>query len=104
MPQEFKYALEQALKARFMTRVFSACRNFYSIPRALPWATIEATPSALTRYKPPPNLFDARLELPKMRAGPVNLSAARAEPEIVIIDFCERLQSIDYGALIDWSQ
>ena len=59
-----KYAFEQALKARFnnvgrrnqaqrprraarLTRAFSACRDFYFIPAALPQAKIEAAPSAL---------------------------------------------------------
>jgi hypothetical protein len=59
-----KYAFEQALKARLnnvgrrnqaqrprraarLTRAFSACRDFYFIPAALPQAKIEAAPSAL---------------------------------------------------------
>src|SRR5947207_3806073 len=59
-----KYAFEQALKTRLnnvgrrnqaqrprraarLTRAFSACRDFYFIPAALPQAKIEAAPSAL---------------------------------------------------------
>ena len=59
-----EYAFEQALKARLnnvgrrnqaqrprraarLPRAFSACRDFYFIPAALPQAKIEAAPSAL---------------------------------------------------------
>lgn len=36
-----------------------------------------------------------------MRPGPVNLTAARAAPEVVVINFRERLEFFDDGALFD---
>ena len=58
----------------------------------------------LFRSKASANFFDTPLKFSEMGAGPIDLSAAGAAAEIVIVDFCERFQSLYHGVLLDFLQ
>src|SRR5882724_13665288 len=45
---------------------------------------------------PGANFFDSSLEFRKVRPRPVDLFAVRTAPELVVIDFRERLEFADY--------
>ena len=48
---------------------------------------------------PGANFFDSLLQFGKMRARPVDLFAVRTAAELVVIDFGERLEFVDYVGL-----
>ena len=48
---------------------------------------------------PRANFFDSPLEFRKVRPRPVDLFAGRTVPELVVIDFGERLEFVDYVGL-----
>ena len=48
---------------------------------------------------PGANFFDSLLQLRKVRPRPVDLFAARTAPELVVVDFGERLEFADYVGL-----
>src|SRR5437667_11706709 len=51
-----------------------------------------------------PDFLQAFLKLRKMRSSPVNLAAAGATPELLVIDFCERLELFNYLGFGDFAQ
>ena len=48
---------------------------------------------------PGANFFDSLLQFRKMRPRPVDLFAVRTAAELVVIDFGERLEFVDYVGL-----
>jgi hypothetical protein len=50
------------------------------------------------------NFVDTFLEFREMRTSPVNLPATRATPELFVVDFCKRFESLNYCGLGSLSQ
>ena len=62
-------------------------------------SSAELVTSLCFASNPGANFFDPLLQFRKMRARPVDLFAVRTAAELVVIDFGERLEFVDYVGL-----
>ena len=62
-------------------------------------SSIELVTSLCFASSPGANFLDSLLQFREMRSRPVDLFAVRTAAELVVIDFGERLESVDYVGL-----